>query len=130
MVSRTAHRHEVHVDGRYRATAGRADYFGEYALMKMRVTVECEYLIALSETNCVGMRPLTAHEKALLRALPHMSVADAQIIKKIEREGHGGIPATNPRCEGGRILHQAQAPRGLEHGRASNGCASRSPRRT
>ncbi len=84
------------VDGRYRATAeALADYFSEYALMKMRVTVECEYLIALSETKGVGMRPLSADERALLRALPHMSVADAQIIKKIEREGHGGIPATN-----------------------------------
>ena len=31
------------VDGRYRATAAAlADYFSEYALMKMRLTVECE----------------------------------------------------------------------------------------
>ena len=51
--------------------------------------------MALSETKGVGMRPLSADEKTLLRALPHIAVADAQIIKKIEHEGYDGIPATN-----------------------------------
>ncbi|HZQ02143.1 MAG TPA: adenylosuccinate lyase [Reyranella sp.] len=84
------------VDGRYRGTTeALADHFSESALMKMRLTVECEYLIALSETKGVGMRPLTADEKALLRALPHIAIDDARIIQKIEREGHDGIPATN-----------------------------------
>ena len=84
------------VDGRYRGTAeALAGYFSEYALMKMRVTVECEYLTALSETKGIGIRPLTADEKAMLRALPQISIDDAQIIRKFEREGHGGIPATN-----------------------------------
>jgi adenylosuccinate lyase len=84
------------VDGRYRATAeALAEYFSEYALMKTRLIAECEYLIALSETEDVGMRPLTADEKTMLRALPHLTVEDARIIRKIEREGHGSIPATN-----------------------------------
>ncbi len=84
------------VDGRYRATTeALADYFSESALMKMRVTVECEYLTALSETKGVGIRPLTADEKAMLRALPNISIEDARIIQKIEREGYDGIPATN-----------------------------------
>ena len=84
------------VDGRYRGTAeALAEYFSEYALMKMRVTVECEYLTALSETKGIGIRPLTTDEKAMLRALPQISIDDAQIIRKFEREGHGGIPATN-----------------------------------
>jgi adenylosuccinate lyase len=84
------------IDGRYRSTAEPlAEYFSEYALMKMRVTVECEYLMALTEAKGVGIRPLTADEKALLRALPQISIDDAQIIRKFEREGHGGVPATN-----------------------------------
>jgi adenylosuccinate lyase len=84
------------VDGRYRATAeALAPYFSEFALMKMRVTVECEYLMALSETKGVGIRPLTADEKKKLRALSQISIEDAQIIKKFERDGYGGIPATN-----------------------------------
>jgi adenylosuccinate lyase len=84
------------IDGRYRSTAEPlAEYFSEYALMKMRVTVECEYLMALTEAKGVGIRPLTADEKALLRALPQISIDDAQIIRKFEREGYGGVPATN-----------------------------------
>ena len=84
------------VDGRYRATAeALAGYFSEYALMRMRVTVECEYLTALSETEGVGIRKFTADEKRLLRALANISIDDAQIIKKFEREGYGNVPATN-----------------------------------
>ena len=84
------------VDGRYRSTSeALAGHFSEYALMKRRVLVECEYLAALSETPGVGIRPLTAAEKALLKALPDISVEDARIIRKFEREGHAGIPATN-----------------------------------
>src|ERR1700761_4428022 len=84
------------VDGRFRSTAEPlADYFSEYALMKMRVTVECEYLMALSETKGVGIRPLTADEKAQLRQIQQISVDDAKIIRKFEREGHEGVPATN-----------------------------------
>ncbi|MFI5033727.1 MAG: lyase family protein, partial [Reyranellales bacterium] len=84
------------VDGRYRGTTeALAEYFSEYALMKMRVTVECEYLTALSETKGIGIRPLTADEKTMLRALPQISIDDAQIIRKFEREGYGGVPATN-----------------------------------
>lgn len=84
------------VDGRYRGTVeALADYFSEYALMKMRVTVECEYLTALSDTRGIGIRPLTAAEKTTLRALPQISIGDAQIIRKFEREGYDGVPATN-----------------------------------
>jgi adenylosuccinate lyase len=84
------------VDGRYRSTTeALAEYFSEYALMKMRVIVECEYLTALSETKGVGIRPLTADEKTLLGTLPRLSIDDAQIIRKFEREGYGGVPATN-----------------------------------
>ncbi len=84
------------VDGRYRATAeALADYFSEYALMRMRVTVECAYLAALSGTKGVGIRPLTADEKTMLRTLPDISLEDAEIIQKIERQGYDDIPATN-----------------------------------
>lgn len=84
------------VDGRYRATTeALADYFSEYALIKMRLAVECAYLAALSRTTGVGMRPLSADETKMLRALPNISVEEARLVGKIEREGHGDIPATN-----------------------------------
>ena len=56
------------IDGRYHEiSAGLSEYFSEYGLIKQRLAVECEYLIALSETKGVGMRTLTAEEKATLR---------------------------------------------------------------
>jgi adenylosuccinate lyase len=85
------------VDGRYRATAAAlAEYFSEYALMKNRLLVECEYLRLLSSARGVDMmRTFTEQERELLRALADISMADAHIIKMIEREGYEGIPATN-----------------------------------
>lgn len=84
------------VDGRYRdAAAALAEYFSEFALIRARVRVECEYLAALSETDGVGMRELTADEKKTLANLADISLEDAQLVKKIEREGYEGIPATN-----------------------------------
>src|SRR5215212_1796409 len=85
------------VDGRYRATAAAlAGYFSEYALMKNRLIVECAYLGLLSNARGVDMkRSFTEQELELLRALTDISMEDAHLIKKIEREGHEGIPATN-----------------------------------
>ena len=84
------------IDGRYRDTvAPLAEYFSEYALIKNRLVVECEYLIALSETKAIGIRALTDAEKTSLRAIGNVSVEAARIVKSIERQGYDGIPATN-----------------------------------
>jgi adenylosuccinate lyase len=84
------------VDGRYQSqTAVLANYFSEFALVHKRVLIECEYIIALSETPGVGIRALTDTEKEMLRKLADVSVEDAEIVKKIEREEYDGIPATN-----------------------------------
>ncbi len=85
------------VDGRYRATAAAlAGYFSEFALMRNRLIVECGYLRLLSGARDVdGMRAFSGQELELLRALADLSMEDAHIIKKIERDGYEGIPATN-----------------------------------
>ncbi len=84
------------IDGRYRESAKElAEYFSEFALIRARVLVECEYLIALSETASVGMRSLTAEEKKLLKKISEITLEDAEIVKKIEKEGYNGTPATN-----------------------------------
>lgn len=83
------------VDGRYYSSTRELwRYFSEYGLMLKRLHVECEYLIALSESN-VGMRKLTNEEKTILRQIPNISIEEAKMVKKIEREGHEDIPATN-----------------------------------
>lgn len=84
------------IDGRYHDSAAKlAEHFSEFALIRARVLVECEYLIALSETPGVGVRSLTSEEKKILAKIADISLEDAQIVKKIEREGYEGIPATN-----------------------------------
>ena len=83
------------VDGRYHdASSALSDYFSEFALIRARVRVECEYLMALSEAG-VGMRALSNEEKKTLRSFSDVSLDDARIVKKLEREGHGNVPATN-----------------------------------
>ena len=76
------------VDGRYQdTTAVLAEYFSEYGLIHKRLLIECEYLIALSETPGVGMRELTDKEKKTLRQSSNISLEDAHIVKQIEKEG-------------------------------------------
>ena len=84
------------VDGRYRGvTEPLAEYFSEYALIRARCRVECEYLVALSETTELGVRALKPEEKHTLRSLAALSLEDARIIKTIETDGYEKIPATN-----------------------------------
>ena len=47
------------IDGRYRSKAEELNrYFSEYALIKYRVLVEIEYIIALSE---LGVEPMASY---------------------------------------------------------------------
>lgn len=81
------------VDGRYRKTAEPlASYFSEGALIRYRIKVEAEYLIALSEAG-LGLRKLTSEEVATLRNLA--STASVALAKQFETEGVGNTPATN-----------------------------------
>jgi adenylosuccinate lyase len=83
------------IDGRYHGVSTElCEHFSEYGLIRKRIFVECEYLIALSEAN-VGMRKLSEEEKLILRHVPSIAIDEAQIVKKIERDGYDGIPATN-----------------------------------
>src|SRR3989344_4779563 len=67
------------IDGRYRdAASALTEYFSEFALIRARVLVECEYLIALSDTPHVGIRTLTADEKKTLRKIAEVSLEDAR----------------------------------------------------
>ncbi len=84
------------VDGRYRSYGeGLAKIFSESGLMRYRLVVEGEYLIALSETRGVGLRKFSKREKGLIRNLYKLSLRDAKIISDIERVGYRGIKATD-----------------------------------
>ncbi|MDO8552779.1 MAG: adenylosuccinate lyase [bacterium] len=84
------------VDGRYRDLLEQfGERFSEFALIRARIRVECEYLLALSEEKELGIRKLSAEEKEILVGLFRISIEDARIVKAIEKDGYEGIPATN-----------------------------------
>lgn len=74
------------LDTRYKdQTSTLAPYLSEHALMRMRVLVECEYVIALVATKGTGIRACSPAEKKLLRSLyTEFSDIDFSAIKAYE----------------------------------------------
>lgn len=94
------------VDGRYQEyTRDLANIFSEAGMMRYRILVEGEYLIALSEHPDidphtkfgagVDLRDFSEGEKSLIRNLYELPLDSAKIIKDIECAGHKNIKATN-----------------------------------
>ncbi|SFF98710.1 adenylosuccinate lyase [Halopelagius inordinatus] len=84
------------LDGRY---AGRTEplvpYASEAALVRARVRVEAEYLLALSELDATPLS-LSSDERATLRSLyEEFDADDARLVKRLETEGAAGYAATN-----------------------------------
>ncbi len=84
------------LDGRY---AGKVDalrpIFSEYGLIRARIKVEVEWLLALAaEPGIPGLPPFTATAVARLHALADgFSVADAARVKEIERTTNHDVKA-------------------------------------
>jgi len=84
------------LDGRY---AGKVDalrpIFSEFGLIRARVRVEVEWLLALAaEPGIVELQPFPATVIARLRALAdNLSVADAARVKEIERTTNHDVKA-------------------------------------
>lgn len=84
------------IDGRYQAqTAGLADYFSEYALIRYRVLVEIRWLLALSaRPEIAELRGFSDAERALLESwIADFSERDAARIKEIERTTQHDVKA-------------------------------------
>ena len=83
------------LDGRYyEKTRALAPYFSEEALMKYRLMVECEYLIALSAKDLTALRKFTPGEIKTIRNL-YEKFGDAayQEIKKTEETTNHDVKA-------------------------------------
>ncbi|MFC7020017.1 MULTISPECIES: adenylosuccinate lyase [Haloarcula] len=84
------------LDGRYaRYTDPLVPYASERALMRARVQVEVEYLLALADLDAT---PLTIgdDQRATLRSLYEaFDDEDATVVKRLETEGYGEYAATN-----------------------------------
>jgi len=84
------------LDGRYeRKVAGLREYFSEFALIKYRVHVEIEWLIALSLepqiAECLSFSTSTIDE--LRRAATDFAVKDAERVKAIEATTNHDVKA-------------------------------------
>ncbi len=83
------------IDGRYRArTRALAGYFSEFALIRYRVRVEIEWLIALAENPATEEFTLAAGAPIRLRALyDNFTLADARRVKDLERTTNHDVKA-------------------------------------
>ena len=84
------------LDGRYaRYTEPLTDHVSEAALMRARVRVEVEYLLALADLEATPLT-LDADARTDLRALyDSFDADDAAVVKRLETEGYGDYAATN-----------------------------------
>ena len=84
------------LDGRYAAKARPLqDYFSEFALIRERVAVEVEWLLALAaEAALPALRPFSdATREELRAAVAGFGIADAERIKAIEAATNHDVKA-------------------------------------
>lgn len=82
------------LDGRYfEKTRALAPYFSEEALMRYRVMVEGECLIALSLENKISLRKLSTAEIKKIRNLYKLSPKDFKTVKNIEKTTNHDVKA-------------------------------------
>jgi adenylosuccinate lyase len=84
------------LDGRYASrTAPLSPYASEAALMRARVRVEVEYLIALADLEAIPLEIDDEQRTALRGSYEEFDAEDAIVVKRIETEGYGEYSATN-----------------------------------
>jgi len=84
------------LDGRYaRYTEPLVPYASESALMRARVRVEVEYLLALSDLDATPVAVPAERRDALRDCYESFDADDARLIKRLETEGAEGYAATN-----------------------------------
>jgi adenylosuccinate lyase len=103
------------LDGRY---AGRTEplreYASEAALVRARVRVEVEYLLALADLDATPLE-IGREDRQSLRALyEEFDEDDAEMVKRIETEGYGDYAATNHDVKAVEYFVREGLPEGLE----------------
>jgi adenylosuccinate lyase len=83
------------IDGRYRKKVSElAPYFSEFGLIKYRVFVEIEYIIALSMVGFKQLKPFSEQQQSDLRSvLENFSEKDALQIKETEKTTNHDVKA-------------------------------------
>ena len=84
------------LDGRYaRYTEALTPYASESALMRARVRVEVEYLIALAERQEIPFTLSDEHRAQLRSLYEQFDTDDAEVVKQLETSGYDEYEATN-----------------------------------
>ncbi len=84
------------LDGRYsRRTAPLSPYVSESALMRARIQVEADYLVALADLSAVPLNLADDEIAAIYDTYETFDAADARLVKQLEVEGAAGYSATN-----------------------------------
>ena len=95
------------IDGRYRHQVQElAPYFSEYALIRYRVRIEIEYLIALAESKLFALP--SSGKKHLRLLYQEFSLDDARQVKQIEKTTNHDVKAVE------YFIKDAMAKLGLE----------------
>jgi adenylosuccinate lyase len=100
------------LDGRYaRYTEPLVEYASEAALVRARVRVEVEYLLALADL--AGTRDFSQAERETLRDLyESFDGEDARVVKQLETEGWRDYAATNHDVKAVEYFVREHAPEG------------------
>ncbi|MFB6164203.1 MAG: adenylosuccinate lyase [Haloarculaceae archaeon] len=105
------------LDGRYaRYTEPLVPYASESALIRARVRVEVEYLIALADLDATPLS-IDADQRDHLRTLyEDFDADDAAVVKQLETEGWRGYSATNHDVKAVEYFVREHLPAGLDAG--------------
>jgi adenylosuccinate lyase len=103
------------LDGRYaRYTEPLVPYASERALMRARVEVEVEYLVALAALDATPLS-IDPDQRATLRELyESFDDEDASVVKQLETEGYGEYSATNHDVKAIEYFVRLGMPEGLD----------------
>ncbi len=84
------------LDGRYaRYTEPLTEFASEAALVRARIEVEVEYLIALADLEATPLSLSTTARSDLRTLYEAFDAEDAEIVKQLETDGYGEYSATN-----------------------------------
>ncbi len=84
------------LDGRYaRHTEALVPYASEQALMRARLRVEIEYLLALADLDATPFSVTDSNRDALRSIYEDFDAEDAHVVKQLETEGYDEYAATN-----------------------------------
>ncbi len=103
------------LDGRYaRYTDPLVEFASEQALMRARVQVEVEYLLALADLDATTLA-IDADDRTALRELYEtFDEDDASVVKQLETEGYGDYAATNHDVKAVEYFVRLRRPDDLE----------------